>query len=174
MPRAKHTGGFTIVETLVAIGILVAIIIGASSATQRALSSYIFSKDQIIAFYLAQEGFERIRNARDSNVLAGVSWLSGLSDTSSDPCYFGNACTVASFQSGAVRCPAIGLCPLLRQNATTGLINYDPASPVTIFDREIVFSPISSTEVALTVTVTWSKGGVSRSFKIRENLLNWQ
>ena len=56
--------GFTIIESLVAISILVVVITGTLTAIQTGLSSYIFSKDQIIAFYLAQEGFEQIRNIR--------------------------------------------------------------------------------------------------------------
>ena len=66
--------GFTIVESLVAISILVLAITGATSAIQTGISSYIFSKDQIIAFYLAQEGFEQIRNIRDENGLKKISW----------------------------------------------------------------------------------------------------
>src|SRR3989344_5905146 len=72
--------GFTIVESLVAISILVGVIIGTTSAIQIGISSYIFSKDQIIAFYLAQDGFEQIRNIRDENGLKSQPWLTGLSD----------------------------------------------------------------------------------------------
>ena len=52
----KTKKGFTIIESLVAISILTLAITGATSAIQAGISSYTFSKDQIIAFYLAQEG----------------------------------------------------------------------------------------------------------------------
>ena len=170
----KNTG-FTIVESLVAIAILVFIIIGASSAIQTGISSYIFSKDQIIAFYLAQEGFEQIRNTRDENSLKNQHWLTGLALDTSDPCFFGNACIVDPVNTNTpTRCSSVGNCPVLRQNATTGFFGYDSLWPATIFRREIVLTQINSEEISIQVTVNWSKGIVNRQFKARENILNWQ
>ena len=168
--------GFTIIESLVAITILVATVIGTTSAIQSGISSYIFSKDQVIAFYLAQEGFEQIRNIRDENGLKGQSWLTGIASDSSDPCYFDNACTVDPVASAVPsRCSGgIGHCPVLRQDASTGFFGYNAAWPATIFKREIVLTPVSATEVSILVTVDWSKGTVNRQFKARENIFNWQ
>ena len=167
--------GFTIVESLVAITILVLVITGAASAIQVGTSSYIFSKNQVIAFYLAQEGFEQIRNMRDENGLKNQNWLTGISAISSDPCYFGNACIVDPVNSNVpTRCSAPGSCPLLRQDVTTGLFGYNLAWPVTIFRREIILTQINADEISVVVTIDWSKGLVNRQFKARENLLNWQ
>src|SRR3989344_2873446 len=94
--------GFTIVESLVALAALELAVTGAASAIQIGISSYIFSKDQIIAFYLAQEGFEQVRNIRDENGLKSQNWLTGISANSSDPCYFGNACIVDPLDSGGI------------------------------------------------------------------------
>lgn len=170
--------GFTIVESLIAITVLILAITGTASAIQTGISSYIFSKDQIIAFYLAQEGFEQIRNIRDENGLLNQNWLTGISSNSSDPCYFGNACIVDPLDSGGVfveRCSAgPGNCPVLRQNASTGFLGYDSSWPATIFRREITLTQINANEVSVQVTVNWSKGLVNRQFKAKENLLNWQ
>ncbi|MBX4181432.1 prepilin-type N-terminal cleavage/methylation domain-containing protein [Candidatus Parcubacteria bacterium] len=166
--------GFTVIESLVAIAILVAAITGAMAAVQSGLSSYTFSKDQIIAFYLAQEGFEQIRNIRDENHLSSRNWLYGVSVSSSDPCYFGNACTADGVTVTLARCSAIGSCPVLRQDPTTGFYGLNGAWPVTKFRREIILTSINDHEVAVTVTVDWAKGTVSRQFKARENLFNWQ
>lgn len=172
---SKRTRGFTIIESLVAIGIMVAIIIGAMSAVQHGLSSYLFSKDEITAFYMAQEAFEKVRNMRDENGIKSRNWLFGLAQTASDPCAFGKACMVSPAESaGATLCGSPGSCPPLREDTTTGFYGYNAAWPVSPFTREITFSPVSSTEVAVTVTVTWSKGGSTRSFKARENLLDWR
>ena len=168
--------GFTIVESLVAITILVLAVTGAASAIQTGISSYIFSKDQIIAFYLAQEGFEQIRNIRDENGLKNQDWLTGISANPSDPCFFGNACIVDPINSNIpVRCNSgPGNCPVLRQNASTGFFGYDLSWPATIFRREIVLTQINANEISILVTVNWSKGIVNRQFKVRENILNWQ
>ncbi len=171
--RSKR--GFTIIETLVAVAILAIAILGAMSAVQSGLSSYVFSKDQTAAFYLAQEGFEAVRNIRDENALNSRNWLTGLALNSSDPCHFTQACTVSPVESLlAIRCPAPGSCPKLRQNATTGFFGYDAAWPETNFRREITLTSIGADEVAVTVTVSWSKGIVNRQFKARENIFRWQ
>lgn len=168
--------GFTIVESLVAISILVVIIIGATSAIQTGISSYIFSKDQIIAFYLAQEGFEQIRSIRSDNSLNHQNWLTNLAANSSDPCYFGNACIIDSVGSSL---PTIcsggpGSCPMLREDTVTGFFGYNALWPATIFRREIILTQINANEISILVTVNWSKGIVNRQFRARENLLNWQ
>jgi prepilin-type N-terminal cleavage/methylation domain-containing protein len=168
--------GFTIIETLVAISILVAIIIAATSAIQSAISSYIFSKNQIIAFYLAQEGFEQIRNMRDENSLADRDWLTGFALNPSDPCYFGEACTVDPiFSNVPIRClSGESSCPVIKQNPVTGFYSYNSSWAETPFRRSIVLQQVNANEISVTVTVDWSKGLIQRQFKARENLFNWQ
>jgi len=167
--------GFTIVESLVAIAILVLAIMATASAIQTGISSYIFSKDQIIAFYLAQEGFEQIRNIRDENRLENQPWLTGISASSGDPCYFGNTCIIDPVVSSIpTRCSAPGSCPVLRQDTSSGFFGYNLSWPVTIFTREITLSPINANEISILVTISWSKGIINRQFSARENILNWQ
>lgn len=164
-------------ESLVAITILIFAVTGAASAMQTAISSYIFSKDQIIAFYLAQEGFEQIRNIRDENKLKNQSWLTGLALSSGDPCWFGQACRVDPTDpvngGKAISCGSPGSCPVLKKSST-GFYGYDASWGDTVFKREILLTQISATEVSVEVTVDWSKGLVNRQFKARENLLDWQ
>jgi prepilin-type N-terminal cleavage/methylation domain-containing protein len=165
--------GFTIIESLVAISIIVAVIIGTTGAVQKGLASYQFSKDQITAFYLAQEGFEQIRNIRDNNVLNERDWLAGLAQTSSDACWFGELCAVEpAVTSAATRC-AVGGCDPLREDTDTGWYGYNASWPVTRFTRQITLSQVNSAEITVAVTVSWNQGGASRSFEARENLLNW-
>ena len=168
--------GFTIIETLVAISILVTAIVGTSTAVQGAISSYTHSKDQIIAFYLAQEGFEQIRNLRDESRLKNRNWLTGIAENSSDACYFGKVCIVSPVDTQApVSCSGgAGSCPYLRQEAATGFFGYTSTWNVTPFRREITLTSIEADkEIMVTVTVNWSKGVVSRQFKAKESLLNW-
>ena len=180
MHTANHTKDkwFTIVESLVAIVILVLAVTGATSAIQIGISSYIFSKDQTIAFFLAQEGFEQIRNIRDENSLKGQNWLTGIAN-SGDPCEFGKICRVDPIPLGQpflVRCgDTSGSCPVLRQSPS-GFFGYnsDSSWTDTIFMREVMLTSINAKEVSILVTVNWSKGVVNRQFKVRENILNWQ
>ena len=165
--------GFTIVESLIAITILVLAVTGVTSAIQTSLSSYIFSKNQVIAFYLAQEGFEQIRNLRDENKLKNQPWLTGISANSGDPCYFGNACYFSlALGTPLTSCPG-GTCPVLKQNAS-GYFGYDSAWTDTIFRRTVLLTSTNSDEISVQVTVNWSKGIVNRQFSAREIIFNWR
>jgi type II secretory pathway pseudopilin PulG len=74
--------GFTIVETLVAISILIIALTGPLAIIASSLKSSYFSRDEITAAYLAQEPIEYIRNLRDQNALRSPdssTWLRGIS-----------------------------------------------------------------------------------------------
>ncbi|MFZ3019968.1 MAG: hypothetical protein WA051_00380 [Minisyncoccia bacterium] len=177
--------GFTVLETLVAIAVLILSLTAAFSVAQNGLSLSMSSRDEVTAYYLAQEGVEVIRNIRDENSLNGFSWLTGISSQVSDPCYFGSYCAVDSpNQNYMVSCGAIaGNCPVLLQDrqtnsSTYGMYGLNPASTSgwtpTVFKRELLLEQINSNEVALTVKIYWTKGTLTRNFVVHENLFNWQ
>jgi len=57
--------GFSLVETLVAITILLLVIVGPMSISSSAARSTSYSSEQVVAFFLAQEGAELAQKARD-------------------------------------------------------------------------------------------------------------
>lgn len=170
--------GFTLIETLVAIAVLVLAISGAFTAAQSGLSSYQHSKNQAIAINLAQEAVEAIRANRDSNILSGNNWMQGMGQ-SSDPCYstdtIPRACIldISSVPISISSCGTAGTCPFLRQNSTTGYYGYNSTWPLTVFKREIQITSITSSEVSVLVTVTWSKGVSTKQYKTRTYLFDW-
>jgi len=175
--------GFTILESIVAIMILSLSISGAFSAVQQSLSQSIIAKDEVKAFYLAQEAVEIIRNKRDTNqlpILDGGSgnWLDGISALASDPCYFGKTCRVDATGPNDVFFYACSgswnSCEVLRQDETTFIYSYDGNDPTTNFKREIQIESISANEITITVRITWTKGSLpSREFKVKTSLFNW-
>ena len=173
MKKLQFTTGFSLVETLVAVGILVVAVTGALSAASSGISSSIFSKDQVIAFYLAQEGIEEVRNIRDGNALNGASWLAGISSNSADPCYFGNTCYVDTLSASPLtRCS--GNCPILKEDPVSGFYGYDITWNDTVFRRTVELVSVNSHEISILVTIDWSKGVINRQFRARENILDWQ
>lgn len=80
----QNNKGFTLVETLVAISIFTASILGLISVLASGISNVGYAKKKIMATYLAQEGIEYARNIRDTHVLyEGVSgWNNFLEDSS--------------------------------------------------------------------------------------------
>lgn len=173
MKNTKHKG-FTLVESLVAITILITVISAAFAAAQNGISLSTFSKNQIIAFYLASEGVEQIRNMRDENGLKAQNWLQGLAVSSGDPCYFGKTCTIDAVNNVISSCPGdFGSCPFLKEDTATGFYGYTSGWPDTIFRREIQLKSINANEVSVTVRMSWAQGLLNRQFEIRENIFNW-
>ncbi|OGI95347.1 hypothetical protein A2917_02160 [Candidatus Nomurabacteria bacterium RIFCSPLOWO2_01_FULL_42_17] len=81
----KNNGGFTLVETLVALSIFTVSLLGIMSVLASGISNTNYSKQKIIAGYLAQEGIEYVRNLRDTAVLydadgAQAGWSSFRDD----------------------------------------------------------------------------------------------
>ena len=71
--KPSSQSGFTLVETLVAITILLLVIVGPMSFSMSAARSTSFSTEQTAAFFLAQEGIEIMQKARDDLVLGGFA-----------------------------------------------------------------------------------------------------
>jgi prepilin-type N-terminal cleavage/methylation domain-containing protein len=72
--KNKHNKkGFTLIETLVAISILMISITGPMVFAAQGLQASMYARDQITAFYLAQDAVETVRNIRDNYAL----WLQG-------------------------------------------------------------------------------------------------
>lgn len=65
MNQFNLKNGFTLLEALVAISILMVAVAAPITIAQKGLSSAIYSKDQMIASYLAQDALEYIKNKRD-------------------------------------------------------------------------------------------------------------
>ena len=62
-------GGFTLVETLVAITILLLVIIGPMTIAQKGIQNAYFATEQATAVFLAQEAIEAVREHRDNKAL---------------------------------------------------------------------------------------------------------
>ena len=67
--RPHTTQGFTLVETLVAIAVLLLIIIGPITAAQKGIQQAYYANEQLSAVFLAQEAIESIRQRGDDRAL---------------------------------------------------------------------------------------------------------
>lgn len=183
--RTKQAG-FTVLESIVAIFILSLSISGVFSAVQQSLSQATLSKEEVKAFYLAQEAVEIIRNKRDSNQLRRINtgagdWLDGIATV----CTFSsgsqkNLCTVNATNLGIFNCGgAWAQCPVLRQDDNSFVYGYDSSDPATNFTREIFLEKVrddafgNPAEIAVNVNIKWTKGVITRNFKVKTYLLNW-
>lgn len=99
--------GFTLVETLVAITILLIVITGPLTITTSAARSTSFSSEQVVAFFLAQEGAEIMQKVREDASIGRIdspsnptfAWSRIMSEDDSGPnegpyyrCFATNGC----------------------------------------------------------------------------------
>ncbi|MDP6387829.1 MAG: prepilin-type N-terminal cleavage/methylation domain-containing protein [Candidatus Pacebacteria bacterium] len=166
MSKKLKNGGFTLVEALVAITILTVSIVGPITIASKGMAASVFARDQITAFYLAQEAVEYIRNKRDENNIQGNNWLFGLSE-----CIGGNVCMI-DIQNNNIELCQGGACPVLKYNDTTGFYNYETGNNSN-FIREIKIDTVDDKEVSITTTLSWKTGVISKTFTVKEHILDW-
>ncbi|HEV8677653.1 MAG TPA: type II secretion system protein [Candidatus Paceibacterota bacterium] len=186
--KFKMKRGFTLIETLVAVMILATAVAGPLSIASRALNTSLVAKDQITAFFLAQDAVEYVRFVRDTNTLEGNDWLSGTGGATAgidltpcqgaSGCYVDSTMAVSGVADTPTACDSGSGCPVMYYDNTNSRFTYDTGGSnvsKTLFTRTILLNNISATEQQLTVTISWSDlGGVTRRVNVYENLFQWQ
>jgi prepilin-type N-terminal cleavage/methylation domain-containing protein len=169
------TSGFTLIEALVAISILVVSLTGPLTLAIKAISEAKISQNQMVAFYLAQEAEEYIRNRRDSNFLSGVSWLSGLNN-----CWAANGCVVDITEpvlGNQINGCGGGGCPNIKYDESGRYYNYANGQN-TIFKRTVNIDRINIggglDEAKVVVIVEWPEKSGVKSFVLEDHLFNWK
>lgn len=171
-----RSSGFTLIETLLAVLLLATAIAGPLTIAQKGLSSSLIAKDQVGAFFLAQDAVEYVRFKIYSNKLAGASWLTGL--VGAGLCSAGGAttCRVDSVQDTVAACS--GACPVLNYDSANRFYSYTTGaqSPQRYVRTVAITTPVGSnaSEATLSVTVAWTgAGGIAHSIVVRENVYDW-
>ncbi len=188
--RTTAQKGFTIIETLVAVSILMLAITGPLAIVAQSLKSAYYSRDQVTAFYLGQEVIEYVRNKRDENALRypgePENWLANV---------MGEDCTINDSNSTVNKCSLVlntGVYSFVKCDSTgCSPLNFDPATGIhgigsptgtlSQFSRTVYFNKVrrnevetASNEILVTVEVEWKSGSTPNKFVIREYLTNWK
>lgn len=178
-----NTSGFTIVETLVAITILMIAVSGPLVIATKSLNSARISKNQMIASYLAQESMEMVKNVRDGNMSEGSNWLDGLGAGELTPkCYDqSHVCDINGIDltlSGDVEVsecplsPGVLGCPIYF-NQGTGY-SHKTTGVKTAFSRHFYLADIAGSnppERLVHVVVDWMEGTVSYQVHITSQMV---
>ncbi len=185
--------GFTIVETLIAVAVLLLVIAAPLTLAERSLASADSAEQEIVAVYLAQEAIEFVRNKRDSNVLAGASWLAGLESCTvsgaGDPGCGVDPTNPESARDVALCGSANDTCRLWQNDGTRtgdeamkGLFGHpqnrqggENGWRQTQYTRVVSLVPAASgAEAEVRVALSWSTGGFgSRVLSVSDNLMHW-
>lgn len=209
MPQVKSKktkdkkGGFTLVETLVALAVILAATVGPVSLITSGIADFSFSKNKLIAANLAQEGIELVRSIRETNVICDVLngapiWPWNENPEPPNP-PGGNIFTsltagvsadlVTTTSCGGVSGVSI-IVPILSSSCSEKL-RFDPSTGIygnsgpnaSIFTRcvSIRVPPSSpdggipaSDQMDIVSTVTWNEKGIERSMILQERLYNWK
>ncbi len=166
LPPSTSRGGFTLIETLVAVFIFSLALVALMTIVAKGVFATASARNQMIAHYLAQEGIEFARNIRDTNFLTGTMWTGDLDISTcrigGDGCYLDR--NDRTFK------PCGGSCPL----SLGAAYNNDSIGTLTGYERKIFFEEIEpGTEIRLTSQVVWNDGTIPRAVTLHENLLKW-
>lgn len=167
--------GFTILETLFAIFILIMSITGPMVFAQSGLRASFQSRDQITAFYLAQDAIETIKNIRDNNLLDNKGWLDGLDTV----CVGTTPCTIDTTDpTPTVTVCTGGDCPPLETFASNPKYGYGGGND-SRFTRTIYINKIGEEtvkhEAEVVVEVEWTSAVAlgSNRIVVQENIYDW-
>jgi type II secretory pathway pseudopilin PulG len=172
MFKFNYKKGFTLLEALVATSILMVAVAAPITIAQKGLSFAVYSKNQMIASYLAQDAIEYIKNKRDEISIGNkdnyLGWDSlKIFDLNDGSCLADSSCDIDTI-SGAIRSFS-GTVPLEKDN--NGFYVHSGVTK-TIFTRKIniKISDDNDGEALITVTVNW--GGAENEVVVKTLIYN--
>lgn len=177
--KNQREKGFSLLETVIALGILVVGIGGAVGLVAQSLSSIEAIKNKVISANLAQEGIEVVRNLRDENWLNDVHWRGtggGISLAGGD-CGVSDADYRVQYNATAL----INFADTLLQVNSSGYYGYNNeygylGGTDTVFKRKITICRIdvNDTQIKVISRVDWTEKGRAKFIEIEDRLYNWK
>jgi len=174
-------GGFTLIEVITALSIVMVGVISAYALVNQSLSAANSASMQLTAAYLGKEGIEIVKNIRDTNYLKYFnsyggydenSWKSGLVPAgapTSVNCAGASGCT-ADYKSGSVTLSTANAGQPLKVDSN-GLFSYSSGSS-SAYKRKITVNDNGS-YLNVNVRIDWSERGHNRWLVVEENLYKW-
>jgi len=166
----KFSSGFTLIEALVALSILIVGIISGFILVTKALYDVSIIQDRLTASFLAQEGIELVRQKRDSNYVQNIKstsivWDQGLADGD-------HLITTTGNPPSGIQLLPYDEDKVLQWDSSSGLYNYTTGMS-TNFKRKINITHINPNEIEITVTMDWTSKGMKFELVVEDFLYNW-
>ena len=185
LTRRSTNGGFTLVETLVAISIFTMSVLTLIVILSQGITNINYAKQKVVAEYLAQEGIEYVKNIRDTNVISATTTSVGWTafKTQIANCFSVYGCYVDDmnlFNGGSsmtVKNVTVSPCAsdgcLVLHYSSSGIYNYDVGGKNSGFTRTIKTTANGNDEIEITSTVSWNQGSGLHSITFSNSLFNW-
>lgn len=161
LPIQKNKKGFTLVETLVAIAVLLIVIVGPMGIAQKGIQNAYYANEQVTAVFLAQEAIEAVRMYRDNQALAAYDEYSNsvtprffdTSDWIPSACSSSQECAYDKVGNNFGVCTDYNMCKLKQD--TDGQYQHDTGAD-SPFTRKVIFGLAVDGGVPVTVDVSWN------------------
>ncbi len=181
------TTGYSLVETLVAVSILLLSIVGPMTIASKGIQTGIFVGDQTTAIYLAQEQIESVMAIRNDEALLNDyeeevwDWTTG---GDFQTCFDGTGCNIIWRETtnadnryyDVVNCTGANDDCRLTYNADGSRVKYrvGGAGEETMYTRVLDLTRVGDREVEAVVTVSWQANlfGTERSVVLRSSFFN--
>lgn len=168
--RSFGQKGFSLVESFIAISILIVGILASLTVVLKSLGSVSLISDRLTAAQLSQEGIELVENIRENNWLNGCGWNASI--PTSPPSYEIDNRYQFNLPCDGVYLTSYNDTPL-NFDSTTGRYSY-AAGAASKFKRRIEITQISANEIRVNSIVEWAgRGGVSFDINVEKHLFNY-
>lgn len=177
LKQKRINKGFTLVEMIVAVGILVGATVGPIFLAAQGIGVANEAKNRILAVYLADEGLEVIKNKRDSNLISNQNWLTDLLICQDQPCRvdaWSNSVAVcnpdaSSCSLNVMAGEGVGGSDVLEKRYGHG--SGAPASPA--MSRWVEYTLVSQDEIRVKSTVVWREKLKEKKIELVSYLYRW-
>jgi len=160
-------------ETTVSLAVVSVGLVGILSLSVQSSRAQTANRESLIAYELAREGIELVRNVRDTNLLAHRDWNQDIVGTPSGQKYI---IDYENYTPALVSSISQGL---LYNKASTspeaGLYSHDSSGVPSIFSRLITITADSSSAPTSSVDclVQWESAGHINKYNLKTVLYNW-
>ncbi|MFZ2038376.1 MAG: type II secretion system protein [Minisyncoccia bacterium] len=179
--KNKLATGFTLVEALVAISILMISIAAPMTIAQNGLSTALFAREEMIAQFLAQDALEYVKYVRDNNafpedeITPADWWLAGLEDCTGE-----YGCEIDTINNDINQLNSDSESNPLRFNDSLKTYSYDNNMPVSNFARKMKINVDTAKtdesgiyyKASANVVVTWKNKNTVVPYELNTNIFN--
>jgi len=158
---------FTLIEIITVLLVISIGMVGVLSLIVQNIQSQVINKDTLVAYQLAQEGVEMIRDVRDTNWRNSLPWRTQLLDGS----YYMDFSNTAPQLAPA----SDKMYGNLKQDASGFYYNNPYPLPTgSLFSRIITLSTQGDTGMLVKSNVYWTEHGKNYVYTIEAQLYDWE